>query len=515
MKKIIYIVMTLLIMSPIFSDWNFHSEDKEWEYYHSLNGDIEKDNLIYHQLVENQYNRGFNLEPLSALSSFNSSYARGSNDGAPWQGRGLNYRMDFGVSYSNSWFSLLLAPEFWIAQNSDFSIMNTQWSSGYGDYYPNEYDALQRYGDEPFYDFTLGQSSAEFLIIDMFAISLGAKNYQYGSSKYNPVIMSNHAKGIPSLNLGTKNSVETPIGGVEFHISYGQLNSSDFYEGNYPKSFISTMAIGYQPKVIPGLTLGANTLYYRPWENIDANDAVGNFRILIGAITSGGRKGATGGHSGNDDSDQVASITVDWTLPGSGFHSYLEWGRNDFNGGARNFLLNPEHSQALTVGVSKLFTTDIGDFTLGYEFTEMAQERDYVYHDAGPWYRHGKNGRGFSNTGQTFGAPIGPGSNSQTVEIGYYRERQKYQLLLNRTLYDNDYYYNHYIPSVGLDGSNYTNSDLYANRVELSAGVKATIEFRRFDLLAGVTVSNFLNRDYIPANDQVNFYGQLGIRAFF
>ncbi len=520
-KKLIIFILSLSLTNMLFADWSFNSEDYEYRYYTDLKGETIPSHLIYRPLTEVKYSEGFNILPISLLSSFNSAYAQGSNDGAPWQGRGFNGRGELGVSYSNDWISLDLVPEFWIAQNSDFEIIDTVYSSGYGDYY-NDFDNLQRYGNESIYDINFGQSSIDIQFLNLFSIGLSTKNFKFGSSKYNPIIMSNHAQSIPNLSLGSKDKIPTKIGSVEFRMIYGQLNESDFYDGGSPddKAFFSSLILAYEPSFIPGLSLGVDTLYYKPWDNIETIDSIGSMRILYGAITSAGSTGANSGAtgaSGSDDTDQVASVVMDWHYPGSTFHAYLEWARNDYSGGWDNFLLFPEHSQGLTVGFSKLLEFKIGDFLLSYEFTELAQERDKAFHAAGPWYRHDFSGyeQGYSNEGQVFGAAIGPGSNSQTAEITYIREKQKYQFRVNRTLYDNDYYYNVYVPTVGLDKENHFDSSLYANRVELNFGLKTTFEFDSFDLLAGIELSNYMNHNYKPGNDVFNFYAQLGIRYHF
>lgn len=519
MKLNKYFVIILLLLNQFFllhADWNFHSEDKLISYYLGLKEGGELNRFVYHPLVETEYNKGFNIEPSSMLASFNSTYAKGINDGAPLQGRGLNGRIDLGLAYSGAWYSFSLMPEFWVSQNSDFDIIPTSNSSGYGDYYA-DFDNLQRYGDDIFSEFNLGQSYIELRWKEILDINISTRNFQYGSSKYNPIIMSNNSKGIPNINWGTHKPLPLLKGNWEFRIFYGQLNESKFYSGSSPdsKAFLSSTVLAYKPEFIPGLSLGVSTLYYRPWSNIQWTDSFGALKILYGAITSAGKVGATSEGSGSDDSDQSAALYIDWYFPASNFHCYAEWARNDFSGGLDNFILFPEHSQGLTIGFSKLIESGVGDFMLSFEFTELMQQRDYVFHPAGPWYRHAWGDsyhQGYSNSGQIFGAPIGPGSNSQTIELVYFRKSQKHELKFNRTLYDNDYFYNVYVPNVGLNGANYFDASLYAERVELNMSLKSTFNFDTYDLMGGFTISYYMNHNYIPSNDLWNFYAQLGFR---
>lgn len=533
MKQLLVIIF-IFTSSFIYCDWSFHSEDSEWNYYRELKGEKEDRHMFYNPLIETSYNKGFQIAPVSTLGSFNSTYANGINDGAPWQGRGFNGRFEAGLHYSNSWLSIDLLPEFWVAQNSDFDTMETPLSSGWGDYYKvydqenqtyifQPFDSLQRYGDELYYEFDFGQSHIEANYKELIELSLSTRNFSYGSAKYNPIIVSKHSKAIPNLNFGTYDKLESPIGNIEFKMTYGIMKESDFYDNGSPdeNAFLSSLTLGYEPWFIPGLSLGVNTLYYRPYKNAELNDLFGPINIITSAITSGGKGGATGAHSGSDDTDQFASVVADWKAPGTNFHIFMEWGRNDFNGGLENMLTTPEHSQAFSIGASYLLEYGIGDFLLSVEFTELKQERDHVYRPAGPWYRHGWGEswhQGFVNNGQIMGAPIGPGSNSQTVEVTYFKNRQKYSLIFNRTLFDNDYYYNVYVPIVGLDdkseGGNWFNSSLYAHRWKMSLMLNSTIIFNNFDLYAGAEVAHYYNFNYIPDNDKWNFYGQLGIRYY-
>lgn len=518
-NRLILVMIFFNSLVCINADWSFHSEDFEDSYYLDLKNDSERNRLIYNPLIETEYNKGFNVAPVSVLSSFNSTYAHGGNDGAPWQGRGLNGRLEAGVSYSSSWYSILFLPEFWVAQNSDFEIIPTTFSSSFGDYYV-ESDNLQRFGDKIFSEFNWGQSYLELRWNDILDINISTRNFQFGSSKYNPIIMSNNSKGIPNLNFGTHRSLPFLWGKWEFRMFYGQLNESEFYDGESPddKAFLSSSVLAYRPDFIPGLSLGVNTLYYRPWSNIHWTDSFGALRILTTSVTTSGSSGATFGFSGTDDTDQVASVHIDWFLPESNFHFYFEWARNDFSGGPKYFMLYPEHTQGLTLGFSKLVVSRIGDFLLTFEYTELGQERDYVFHTAGSWYRHPVGDsywQGYTNSGQLFGAPIGSGSNCQTIEFTYFREKQKHKLKLNRTLYDNDYFYNIYVPAVGLDGENYWDSSLYAQRVELNASLNSTLNFESFDILTGFSLSYYMNHNYKPDNNLWNFYAQLGVRYYY
>lgn len=524
MKQLLVIIF-IFTSSFIYCDWSFHSEDSEWNYYRELKGEKEDRHMFYNPLIETSYNKGFQIAPISTLGSFNSTYANGINDGAPWQGRGFNGRFEAGLHYSNSWLSIDLLPEFWIAQNSDFDTIETPNSSGWGDYW-KEFDNLQRYGNESYYEIDFGQSHIEAKYKDFFELSISTRSFSYSSAKYNPILVSKHSKAIPNLNFGSYDKLGSPIGNIEFKLTYGFMEESYFYDNESPdeNAFLSSLTMGYEPWFIPGLSLGINTLYYRPLKNAELNDLFGPINIITSAVLSGGKKGATGAYSGSDDTDQFASVMADWQAPGTNFHVYLEWARNDFNGGLETVIMTPEHTQGLTIGASQLLEYSIGDFLISVEFTELAQERDKVYRHSGSWYRHAwleSWHQGYVNNGQIVGAPIGPGSNSQTLEITYFRKRQKHSFIFNRTLYDNDYYYNVYVPSVGLDNSkeddpdaNFQNSDLYAHRWKMSLMLNSTIYFNNFDLYAGAEVAHYYNFNYIPDNDKWNFYGQLGIRYY-
>ena len=87
---------------------------------------------IGHKSDKDKAATGFTLIDPEAWFSYNSAKPLGSNDGAVWQGKGLNTSVTAGIEFSSEYFDIRLNPQFWFAQNSDFEIIPTSWSSGYG-----------------------------------------------------------------------------------------------------------------------------------------------------------------------------------------------------------------------------------------------------------------------------------------------------------------------------------------------------------------------------------------------
>lgn len=457
---------------------------------------------------------GINIIDPNVSVYLNTAYASSMNDGALWQGNGISYEIKFGVEYLQPMFEIRFYPIIWGSQNSDFDIIPTNQSDGYGHYW-GSLDNLQRYGSEPFYKFNLGQTDVRFVYKNYFTFGLSNENITLGSSKINPLLLSHNASGFLHIDYGTNGIVDTPIGGIEARIVNGMLQESDYFDENENNNegFLNLMTIGYSPKFLRGFSIGLNLLYVKPFNNLELDD-FGSLFVLAKQIFSGGR--GSGLDPGSDDRDTMVSLNCDWSIPELGLNIYGEWGRTDFGLSFRDLIRAPEHTQAFTIGFNKILNRKkTGYFILGGELTTIGQSKNYLYTPGGSWYRHGWIGwtQGYTNRGQNLGASIGPGSNSQYIGLDYIFDNLRLGGFLQRITYDNDYFYNVYLPENGIknngsgdENANWNNFDIYdANRTEISFGINTQLTYNFIEYQLGVMYSYYMNRDYIPKNDVDNF----------
>jgi hypothetical protein len=153
-KRIFFIVLIFISQAAfIYADTSFYSVYRDYLYMMELTGEVEKDALNFHSIstdllgikssngiwADRSYttdwiisnNTTLNIIPMEAFITFNSKKAFGMNDGAFWQGKGINTRVMGGGYIENDWLKLTLLPEVWASQNSDFNIISTSSSSGY------------------------------------------------------------------------------------------------------------------------------------------------------------------------------------------------------------------------------------------------------------------------------------------------------------------------------------------------------------------------------------------------
>ncbi|MCK5199689.1 MAG: hypothetical protein KAR21_15125, partial [Spirochaetales bacterium] len=176
-KTFLLVLLFIILITNLPADSSFYRLYKDYLYMMKLTGKVEQSSLNFHSIstdllgVEsinglwtdrsyttdwiNSDSMNLSFIPMEVFVTFNSNKAFGMNDGAFWQGKGINTRVMGGLFFENDWLMATLLPEVWASQNSNFSIVSTSSSSGYGDYW-TIFDNLQRYGDKAFYQFNLG-----------------------------------------------------------------------------------------------------------------------------------------------------------------------------------------------------------------------------------------------------------------------------------------------------------------------------------------------------------------------
>src|SRR5687767_6035267 len=153
----------------------------------------------------------------AALMQYNSDYPRPQQDGLRWAGRGMSAAATAGVGARWRFISVMLAPVMTYQENEPFEIepVPTEGLSPYGSYhYAGSIDFPQRFGEDPFWWFNLGQS---FVRVDAFgaAAGLSTENLRWGPARRNPLLMSVAGPGFPHAFIGTRDPVDIGLGRLE------------------------------------------------------------------------------------------------------------------------------------------------------------------------------------------------------------------------------------------------------------------------------------------------------------
>jgi len=364
------------------------------------------------------------------FQSYNTALPKGGNDGAIWQGRGYNTAFSAGMKLELGPLHVQFRPVTGMAQNRDFDLGPYRLSriSAYGiDYEPSEFayssfragvDYVQRYGDEAYRWYDLGESSID-LRYGGFMVSASNKKIFTGPAHNVSLQFGYNAPGFRHLYVGTYRPLMSAIGNFEFAYIFGGIRESDYFTVN--KGFgmlsVNSLIVVYKPGFSEGFSIGFIRSYFHPYpDSFDQywNQAKKLFEPgLREAIEDNGEP------RGADPDNQIGSVFFRYFLPDHQFEIYGEYGRNDHSGNWRDFRAQPNHHRAYTIGGTKtMFLPKNRLLAVNIEINQLEAMRTALIRGEshlGGWYTHTSQVLGFSNTGQILGSPYGPGVNLQKI----------------------------------------------------------------------------------------------------
>lgn len=388
----------------------------------------------------------FNLLPILWQQQYNSDPSYAWNDGSLIPAKGYQTRLSFGVYASAGPLSIQLRPEFIFAENKPFRVIRSHYSNA---------DLPYRFGDKSYSKATWGQSSIR-LTFDPVSFGISNENLWWGPGIKNSLLMSNTAAGFKHITLNTSRPIRTPVGHVEAQIVAGRLEKSGF--GNLAPDkwrYLSGLVLSYQPKWVPGLFLGLTRSFQSYANDVDS---FGDYFPLFTPFQKINDKNQSS--LGTDARDQLTSLFARWAITESKAEIYFEYGLNDHSYNIRDFLMSPEHSRSYTIGLRKLVPFQKKDkfFQFDAEITRLEQSIDRIMRQAGEWYTHSPIVHGYTHSGEVLGAGIGPGGNSQIVDISVVDDFKNVGLTFMRYEHNGDLAYVYsYDPWIDFSVAAYTN----------------------------------------------------------
>lgn len=382
--------------------------------------------------VKIKSDKNWQVLPVALDNQYNTEFFDGYNDGAVWKGRGFNSALTFGATAQYSILKVTFAPILNYAQNNPYLLAPVRGNRDPYNYQFARIDYVQRYGDDPLYNFNWGQTEVR-LVYKSFTIGATTSNMIWGPAQVNPILMSNNAAGIPRIEIGTDKPINTIIGKIEGKIYWGLMRESDFFDSNPDNDnrYWNGYSIGYSPKWIPGLKLGVNRSIYKDASTFTSKD------IFIFAQNYSDPNGVGGG---NDEYDQMLSVTARWIFKEVGFDIYLDYGKNDF--GSWIFGMEPEHARGYSLGFNKIFKlANERRIIFMYEHTSVDKAKTSMLRPHNSWYEHGIVNQGYTNDGQIIGSKIGPGSVSDYTALSYVDKNGMLKLNYHWERFNDDYFY--------------------------------------------------------------------------
>ncbi|MES2372519.1 MAG: capsule assembly Wzi family protein [Bacteroidota bacterium] len=434
----------------------------------------------------------------------NSKLPLGDNDESFFPSVGFQQRITVGAIAQVDGFMLKLQPEFVTAANQEPTPF--QWPLPTGNFWANIYqyinnkiDMYSRFGTKPITQLFPGQSSISYTYQSVSA-GLSTENIWWGPGLRNSLVMTNNAPGFAHLTVNTVKPIITPIGSFEGQVILGRLDSAGFEspdnvimrniwpDGIAKKSADTRMIAGimmvWQPKWIKNLYLGfaSTSNFYSGSENANANDAIG----LL---------------SKNKRAAKLGSLFFRYAMPEEHAEFYFEYGRADKPASIFN-IFEDTIPTGYVAGVRKLLKTGTKDsyIELAAEITQLRlPDPSLIFDSNNPfnapktnsWYTHNYVAQGYTNRGQLMGAAIGPGSNSQTINVSWINGLKKIGIQFERVLHNNDFYYYNYFN--GTIDAGYKNK----HWTDLSIGLHGRWDYKDFVFALFANYTSALNYRWV------------------
>ena len=442
----------------------------------------------------------FQWIPVTVGLQYNSSFPTGRNDGPIIPAVGAQTYLSAGFAASYKFISVQLRPEHIWAANGDFQGFNSEERRHWQEWYRlrgNSIDLPERFGTGPYTKLLPGQSSIRFNFHPI-SIGLSTENLWWGPGVHNSLMMTNTAPGFAHISINTTRPISTGIGSFEGQLIGGRLESSGFLP-NYNESkqeyrqafyqlkpddwrYLSALVISYQPKWLPGLSVGGTRAI-----NTYASDIGNNFFQWLPVFSL---KSAKSEYLDDPENplarDQLFSLFTRWVIPRENAEVYFEFGRNDNSWDMRDFIVQLEHSRAYILGFRKLvpLQPDGQMLDIGIEITQTENGKTAISRPAGTWYRHSGVKHGYTHMGQPLGAGINLGGNLQTLQVSWFKELKKLGFRFEREVHNNDLFYQ---MNMG---------DLRRNWVDLSGQLFAEWDYRNFIFSGNMQLTRALNYQY-------------------
>ncbi|OIR07032.1 hypothetical protein GALL_109390 [mine drainage metagenome] len=456
--------------------------------------------------------------PFTISQEYNSLHPYGWNDGAMIPAAGYQVLMSAGIYAQIGKLSVQIQPEIIAAQNSNFETFSIgNYDAIWASYYQwlNTSDIPERFGDNKYKRILPGQSSVRYNAGNM-SIGISTENMWWGPGRHNALVMSNNASGFLHATINTVKPIETKIGAFEGQIIGGQLSNSNIlppdinranngvllYQPKNPdERYISGMVLTWQPKWVRGLFLGFAKASYLYKSDISG---IADILPLEGIMQSNSEK--------QNKKSSLGSVFFRYVMPEENAEVYAEYGRSDRSASIINLISDKDYPRGYVVGMRKLSDkrANGGQIEFAAEVTQLELPNATLINQAKSWYTNDYVRQGYTNNGKVIGAGIGPGSNSQMIDISWVKGMNKIGLMFERLVHNNDFYYYAFTSP----------PDYTRHWIDLSTTFHADWKYKRFLFSSEVALIRSLNYEWyvIPGSayfkngyDFLNLHGRLSV----
>ena len=384
----------------------------------------------------------FGLLSPNASVRYNSQFPYGSNDAAIWAGRGATLALQGGLYAEIGPLSVTLLPIMFRAENTAFPLAFSALPCACGEpVFGGVVDRPQRFGTQPYQRLDPGQSTVR---VDMFGVGAGftTANEGWGPFAEYPFILGNNAPGFPHVFFGSSHPLPIFIGDAQLKVIYGRLDQSAYSPAVGSKFYTSRLETGrirfgsgliatFQPRGFDGLEIGGSRFIHSVWPRTGLPSSY--LKKPLQAFLKVNQPGIDEQIAGTDN--QLASFFARWAFRESGLEVYGEYGREDNSYDLRDFVQEPDHQRAYSLGLAKTFRTQSPKFNvfrvelINFQMPPLAT----TGRGEGSIYIHSPTRQGHTNRGQLLGADVGVGAAAgSTVRWDHYSSGGRWALFWRR-----------------------------------------------------------------------------------
>ncbi len=415
------------------------------------------DSLGFSKPIINSKDGELLLLPFQIIQEYISHHPYPINNGSMIPTKGVQSLFSPGIAGQFNFISFQVKPELIYAHNPSYpgfpEVDESLWPNHRR--WPNMYqwwnqaDLPEQFGDEPYKKVLPGQS---YVYLNFKKISLGfsTQNLWWGPGKYSSLLLTNNSQGFSHLSFHSNTPIMTKAGSLEFQMIAGKLVGSGFVppdtsriSGNLqlyqPKiddwRYLNGISMSFQPKWFEGLHVGLSSVVMQYSTTAKENN---DYLPIVTNIF----------RSRNHFSDSIvdrrmSSIFLRWALRNA--EIYFEYGRNTGSWNWKDLTSSPQLKSGYVIGFSKLTPLEKKGHYLevNIELTKLQQPPDFVIASSQlvSWYIDESVRHGYTNNGQVLGSRVGPGGNSQTLELNWIKDQSKVGLSLERLVHNNDFAY--------------------------------------------------------------------------
>jgi hypothetical protein len=459
---------------------------------------------------KSEYKKGIYISNFQFSNNFqnNSGLPISYNDGNMIPAKGFQERYSIGANIKWKALELNIQPEFIRAENLRQEVFNgnrldNNWWTRYFYMVQNNVDDYRRFGNEPINKFYLGQS--KFAVnIDKFAVGVSNENIWWGPGKRNALLFTNNAPGFLHAFVQTKKPIKTKIGNFEFNAIYGTLGNIDYIHSD--DSIMRTIWPGaIQEKLMNPRDIQAFTINWNPkW--------MSNFFIGYSVVQQNYKTDSiffTKNIAPEKNKMTLGTLMFRYVMPRDHAEFYAEIGQPDKSATPANFF-NDNVKTGFVFGASKIFVMKKSDafIKLDVEVTQLQlMDPRQIFIPGSPfglpqfnsWYSSPYIRQGYTHEGQMLGAAIGPGSNSQSINLSWHKGQNKIGFLVERLVHNSDFY--HYAYLTGLLG--YSRADAYW--VDINTGAEIQFSPIKNILIAGsYMATNAMNYRWVKVVNDIS-----------